>query len=149
MQGLAILATVLGIASQGNRIELKLDHGSGELVWVTPSAFRFRRVLDGTLAPMKNRDAVPYDVDETPGVVRVRSKFIDVTIQKRGALVRVQRPDGSKLMSDLTEARAVGNGIEWDRELLREARYYGLGPRTDAVFDLRGKTPQPATPLLF
>src|SRR3954463_11789967 len=98
MQGLAILATVLGVASQGNRIELKLDHGSGDLVWVTPSTFRFRRVLDGTLAPSKDRDAVPFDVDDTPDAVRVRSKFIEVTIQKRGALVRVQRSDGSRLM---------------------------------------------------
>src|SRR6478752_5454762 len=51
MQALAVFATVLGIAADGNRIEFKLDHGSGELVWVTPSAFRFRRVLDGTLTP--------------------------------------------------------------------------------------------------
>jgi hypothetical protein len=149
MQGLAILATVLGVASHGNRIELKLDRGSGELVWVTPSAFRFRRVFDGMLAQMKDRDAVPYDVDDTPGAVRVRSKFIEVTIQKRGALVSVQRSDGSKLMSDLSEARSTGNGVEWDRELLPQARYYGLGPRADAVFDLRGKSPQPDTPFLF
>jgi len=48
-QALAALATLLACVPHGNRIELQLDRGSAELVWVTPSTFRFRRTLDGFL----------------------------------------------------------------------------------------------------
>ena len=151
MQALAVLATILGASPHGNQIEVRLDHGSAELVWVTPSAFRFRRVLEGRLPEeaAKNREPVQFEVDDTAGAVRVRSRFVEVTLQKRGALVRVRRLDGSPLMTDLTEPQPSGTGVTWDRQLFTEARYYGLGPRADAVFDLRGKTAQPEAPLLF
>ena len=42
-QALAAVATLLSFAGHGNRIELRLDRGSAELVWITPSTFRFRR----------------------------------------------------------------------------------------------------------
>jgi hypothetical protein len=150
-QVLAALATLVGFTPHGNRLDLRLDRGSAELVWVSPSAFRFRRTLEGPLAEVKlpDRDAVAFEVDDTPGAVRARSKFIEVTIDKHGVLVHVRRLDGSPLMSDVTEPRSSGAGVVWERQLAPQARYYGLGPRADAVFDLRGKTPQPESPLLY
>ena len=67
-QVLAALATLVGFAPHGNRLDLRLDHGSAELVWVSPSAFHFRRVLDGPLAALEHpaREAVAFDVEETP-----------------------------------------------------------------------------------
>ncbi len=151
MQGLAVLATIVGVVPQGNRVELRLDHGSAELAWVTPSAFRFRRMIEGAVpvADGKERDGVAFAIEDTPGAVRARSKFIEITIQKRGVLVQVRRLDGTALLTDLTEARVSGGGVAWDRQMLPQARYYGLGPRADAVFDLRGKTPQPESPFLY
>jgi hypothetical protein len=151
MQALAVLATILGVTPHGNQVAVRLDHGSAELVWVTPSAFRFRRVLEGAL-PEVDRPAdepVQFEVDDTTGSVRLRSKFIEVTLQKRGALVRVRRLDGTVLMTDLSEPQESGSGVAWDRQMFPEARYYGLGPRTDAAFDLRGKSAQPESPFLF
>ena len=48
-QALAAAATLFTVAPHGNRIELQLDHGSAELLWVSPGTFRFRRVLEGPL----------------------------------------------------------------------------------------------------
>src|SRR5579862_883359 len=150
-QTLAAVATLLSFVSNDNRIELRLDRGAAELVWVSPSTFRFRRTLDGPLPNLKteNRAPVAVDIDEEPGLVRVRSKFLEVSIQKRGLLVRVRRFDGSPLMTDLTEPAASNGAIAWERESPAGARFYGLGPRTDLGFDLRGKTAVGPSPLLL
>ena len=50
-QALAAIATLLSVVPHGNRIELQLDRGGAELVWVSPSTFRFRRVLEVRLPP--------------------------------------------------------------------------------------------------
>ena len=89
-----------------------------------------------------------YPRDDTPGCTKEACSFRDAykDFQKRGALVSVRRLDGAALMSDVSEARESGSGVAWDRQVLTESRYYGLGPRSDTVFDLRGKTPQPDSP---
>src|SRR5579862_632242 len=99
-QTLAAVATLLSFVSNDNRIELRLDRGSAELVWVTPSTFRFRRTLDGPLPDVKWVDRAPVAVriDEEPGLVRARSNVLEVAIQKHGLLVRVRRSDGTLLM---------------------------------------------------
>lgn len=150
-QALAALVTLIGVAPHGNRVELRLDRGAGELVWVTSSAFRFRRTLDGALPEAKTPGEQPVEVEieELPGTVRLRSKFIEVSIQKNGVLVRVRRLDGSPLMADSTEAAPAGASVEWERQIRPEARHYGLGPRADSTFDLRGKTPRPDSPFLY
>ena len=50
-QALAAVATLLAFVPHGNRIELQLDRGSAELIWISPSTFHFRRVLNGPLHP--------------------------------------------------------------------------------------------------
>ena len=55
-QALAAMATLLACVPHGNRIELQLDRGGAELLWVTPSTFRFRRTLDGLLPELKAAD---------------------------------------------------------------------------------------------
>jgi alpha-glucosidase (family GH31 glycosyl hydrolase) len=150
-QALAALVTLIGVVPHGNRLELKLDHGAGELVWVTPSAFHFRRVLEGALpdATPPAQGPVEVEVEELPGQVRVRSKFVEVSIQKNGVLVRVRRLDGAPLMEDASEAQPSGAGVSWERSMRPESRYYGLGPRPEDAFDLRGKTAQPDEPFLY
>src|SRR5689334_20637174 len=105
-QALAALVTLLGATPHGNRIELKLDRGRGEMLWVSPSAFRFRRTLGDTLPVVsalepQSADEFPLEIEETSAALRVRSRFLEVTIQKSGVLVTARRADGSPLMSDL------------------------------------------------
>ena len=151
LQALAAVATVLAFAPHGNRIELQLDHGSAELVWVTSSSFRFRRVLEGRLPEGKSKEYEPVTVqgDDLPGAVRLRSTYLDVTIQKHGLLVRVHRKDGTTLMADLSEPRSEAAGVTWERQLPAGAQLYGLGPRVDTVFDLHGKSVRAEVPFLL
>jgi alpha-glucosidase (family GH31 glycosyl hydrolase) len=149
---LAAVVTLLGVVPHGNRVELKLDRGSGEIVWVSPSAFRFRRTMSAVAAPVvpeKSSEAVEFETEETPTSVRLRSKFIEVSIQKSGVLVRIRKSDGAPLMTDLSEAEESGGRVAWSREIRPEARYYGLGPRVDERFDLRGKVVTPEAPFLY
>ena len=150
-QALAAVATLLACVPHGNRIELQLDRGSAELLWLTPSTFRFRRALDGFLPELKAADRAPVDVeiDDAPGTVRLRSKFLDVAIQKHGVLLHVRRVDGMPLMSDLSEPAPAAGGVTWDRQALAGVEFYGLGPSTDPVLGLRGKAVRAEVPLLI
>ncbi len=150
-QALAAVATLLSFAPQGNRIEFRLDHGAAEMVWLSPSTFRFRRTIEGPLPAVElaERPAVGVEIDDTPGSVRVMSRHLEVSVQKHGLLLRVRRPDGAALLADAAEPRASGSGFVWERQIPPDARFYGLGPRTDPTFDLRGKDISSETPFLF
>ncbi len=148
-QALAAVATLLSFAPHANRIDLRLDQGSAELVWVSNSAFHFRRSLEGPLGAARGDakdtpgEALDLHLEEDPGAVRIRSRILEVTLRKRGVLVSVQRVGGDLLMADLSEPQpASGGGVVWDRQAPAGVRYYGLGPSTQPGFDLRGqKTP--------
>src|SRR6266700_6157805 len=126
MQALAAVATVLAFVPHGNRIELQLDHGSAELVWVTSSTFHFRRVLEGRLPDVKAKETEPVSIqaDDLPGAVRLRSKYLDVTVQKHGLLIRVRKLDGVTLMADLSEPRSEAAGVTWERQSPAGAQLY-------------------------
>jgi hypothetical protein len=150
-QALAALSTLLSLTPHGNRLDLQLDHGAAEMVWISPSAFRFRRTLEGPLPAVliAATDAVALDIDETPGAFHLRSSLLDVTIQKHGVILRVRRLDGTPLMADLTEPAPAGTGVQWERQTLPGIAFYGLGPRTDPGFDLRGRSHRSDVPFLL
>src|SRR6185369_12579279 len=95
-QAVAALATLLTAVPHGNRVELALDRGSAELLWVSPGTFRFRRVLDGPLSKIDAPagDPVSFELTDTRTAVKLRSHSMEVTIRKQGLLVSVQRFDG-------------------------------------------------------
>jgi hypothetical protein len=130
---------------------MKLNQGAAEMVWVSPSTFRFRRSLAGPLARVKvmEREAPNLKAAETPSALVISTKYVEATVQKRGLLVSVRKTDGSPLMSDLTEARPQGNGVVWERAAGMQDRYFGLGPRADPSYELRGKVARPASALLI
>jgi hypothetical protein len=84
-----------------------------------------------------------------PGALRLRTKFLDITIQKHGLLLRVRRADGAPLMTDLSEAAPAAGGVTWDRQAQPGEEFYGLGPSTDPAFGLRGKMVRAEVPLLI
>jgi len=149
-QALAAMATLLACVPHGNRIELQLDRGGAEMLWVTPSTFRFRRTLDGFLPELQaaNQERVEVKIDDTPGTLRLRTKFLDIAIQKHGLLLRVLRADGVPLMTDLSEPAPAAGGVTWDRQALPGVEFYGLGPSTDLGLGLRGKMVRAEVPLL-
>lgn len=150
-QALAAVATVLAFTPHGNQVDFKLDHGAGEIIWTGPSTFRLRRSLDGPLPDVQTtiHDKVALKVDETPGAVRIRSDYVEVTVQKHGMLLRVRTTDGQAVMADLSEPQKEGDAITWEREMPGGARFYGLGPRVDGSFDLRGKKVETDVPFLI
>ncbi len=149
-QALAAVATVLAFLPHGNRIELQLDRGGAELTWITPSTFHLRRVLNGPLHPSEEavHEPVALTTEDAGGQLRMRSRVVEVAIEKQGLKVAVQRPDGTPLMVDLSEARSEAGGVVWERQAIPGASFYGLGPRTDGGFDLRGKSIRAEVPFL-
>ncbi len=149
-QALAAVATLLSFAPHGNRIDLRLNRGSAEITWLTPSTFRFRRTLEGPLPEIKPDDfeVVRAEIDDTPGRLTMRSKVLEVSLQKNGVLLRVRSAGGEPLMADLSEPYPSGSGVAWARQSPAGARFYGLGPRADPALDLRGKTVPAEVPFL-
>ena len=85
-QALAAVATLLAFVPHGNRIELQLDRGSAELIWISPGTFHFRRVLNGPLHPSAEaaHEPVAVSTEDTGGQLRVRSRVLEVTIREAG-----------------------------------------------------------------
>src|SRR5579871_738106 len=147
---LAAVATLLSFAAHGDHIEFQLDHGAAEVVWITPRTFRFRRSMEGPLPQVQweKRAPVSVRVEDTPGSVKIHSSALEVSVRKKGVLVETRRSDGTPLMADLSEPRVSGGGVIWERQAPPDVRYYGLGPRVDPVFDVRGKSVQAEVPFL-
>jgi hypothetical protein len=163
-QALAAAAVLASFAASGNRVDIKLDRGAAAVTWYSPATFRFQRTLDqagqtssggplGTAGLQAGQSPatsdppqkVDFTVDDLPGTVRIRSKVLEVTVQKRGALVSVSRIGGDVLMQDLTEPVAAPNRtVTWDRAMPPGVRYYaaGGGP-TGLDMDRRGQAQIP------
>ena len=155
LQVLAVVATLVSIAPHGNRIELKLDHGGAELEWVSASTFRYRRVLNGALSASGDAagdtaaEAVAITVKDEGADVKLRSRAIEVTIHKQGVALTVKKLDGTPLMADAAEPRSEAGGMVWERQTGAASSFYGLGPRAEAAFDLRGRSMRAEAPFLF
>ena len=149
-QVLAAAATLLTVVPHGNRVELQLDRGSAELTWVSPGSFRFRRVLQGPLPKVNGTDseAVAVQIDDQPEQVRLKSRVLEITIGKKGATLAVKQVGGGVLMRDLAEPVSEAGGVTLEREAPAGTDFYGLGPRSDTVFSLLGKSLRAETPFL-
>ncbi|HTP36017.1 MAG TPA: hypothetical protein VMJ75_27770 [Candidatus Acidoferrales bacterium] len=147
-QALVAAATLLTVAPHGNRIDLQLDRGSAEIVWVSPGAFRFRRVLDGPLPKleMAQREPVAVEVQDRPDEVRLRSRNLEVLIGKKGALLEIRSTSGGLLARDVREPWSEAAGVTQVREAPAGSDFYGLGPRTDTSFSLIGKSLRAESP---
>jgi hypothetical protein len=151
-QGLAVAATLLSFIPHGNRIELKLDRGAAEVVWISPSTFHFRRVLQGELPAQSTRNPEPalkVESSDTPDGLRMRTDDLEVAIDKRALLVHARKRNGSPLMTDLSEPKRSGRDFIWERQAAPADRFYGLGPRTEPVLNLRGKSIVTTEPFLI
>lgn len=150
-QSLATVAAIVSFAVHGNRVEFKLNQGAAEVTFVTPSSFRLRHSLSGELSKVRTTEKEPAGLHAIDSIsaVTLSSRFIELTLQKHGLLAKVARTDGTPLMTDLSEARPQGRNVAWERAASQSDRFYGLGPRTDPIFDLRGKVVRPAAPLLI
>jgi alpha-glucosidase (family GH31 glycosyl hydrolase) len=151
-QSLAAAALLASVAIHGNRVELQLNQGAAEIAWVTDSTFRLRHALAGTLPAdvTPQKQAVAVRAMETPGAYTISSKLLDVTLHKHGLLVEVRHRDGAVLMRDLSEARPrADGGVAWERAAHPSDRFFGLGPRADSTFDLRGKVVRRAMGMLI
>jgi hypothetical protein len=151
-QALAAAATLLTVAPHGNRIELQLDKGSAEVVWVSPDAFRFRRVLNGKLpeaeTPQREGDPVNVQVADGDDDIRLRTRALEVVVSKKGVRVEVRRPGGERLVRDVSDAVSEAAGVSWEREAASGTDFYGLGPRADTSFSLLGKSLRAEVPFL-
>jgi len=121
-----------------NTFPLVFADGSGQIEWLSPSTFRFLRNwteperIKGPLAPKP----VALTVEETATSYSFKSRYLTVEVEKDGGRIAVKA--GSKdVLVDGRVRRENGRGVLEQRAAASE-RFYGLGARDAASFDLRG-----------
>jgi hypothetical protein len=150
VQALAVAATLIGFVVQGNRVDLRLDRGAAEITWASERTFRVRRSLEGPLAKAERYPSasVAFRREDSREALRLRTKYIEVTVTKRGALVTVRRLGGELLMSELTAPVAEGDGLIWERQVPAETRYWGRTGASSLTHNV-GAAGAAETPILF
>ncbi len=167
MPAQALAAAVLvSFAASGNRVDLKLDHGAAALTWYSPATFRFQRTLNSLgqtsrsasglqagqepLATENPAQRTDFAIDELPAGVRIRSRILEVMIQRTGLLVSVARIGGDQLMRDLTEPVSTPGGkVSWERAMAPGVRYYGVDlSALELEMDQRGRAKAGGSPLI-
>jgi alpha-glucosidase (family GH31 glycosyl hydrolase) len=136
---LAAAAIALGAPPRVvNTFPLVFPDGGGQIEWLTPSSFRFLRNwadperIKEPLTPKM----VAVAADESATVYSFKSRYLTVEVQKSGGGILVKA--GSKeVLVDGRVRRDNGRGILEQRAGASE-RFYGLGARDAARFDLRG-----------
>src|SRR5215471_17554394 len=118
LQALAAAATLLAVTPHGNQYELKLDRGSAEMVWLSPGAFRFRRVLQGDLPKVDSTEREPSGVrvEDAAGQVTLRTRSLEVILFKQDLRIEVRQVGGGVLLRDVSAQRSEAGGVTWERE---------------------------------
>ncbi len=121
-----------------NTFPLAFADGSGQIEWLSPSSFRFLRNwaeperIKEPLTPQP----VAVAADQSATAYSFKSRYLTVEVRKSGGEILVKA--GSKeVLVDGRVRRQNGRGVLEQRAGASE-RFYGLGARDAARFDLRG-----------
>ena len=144
-------ATLVSSSQDGNLVFLQLSDGNAQVEWLSDSSFRFTRRWERTVPPAagKSAEPIPLKINDTPESLTIATKYLLLTIARRGVLVRVAEPDGTPIMSDLSEAELRDGALAWERTAAPGVRFYGLGGRADAAVELRGSRVPAIKPFLI
>jgi len=139
-------------AQTKGRTVFELDGPRAVIEWVTDSTFRFCRAWEGgSCDPLDVHGPSKAKVERTDGETKVtfRTDDLEVEIQKSGLRLRVLSRDGKILLAEAHESRRAGMGIEAAFVSQPEQKYYGLGIRSDASANLRGRSVETSRPFLI
>lgn len=144
-------ADVISYARSGDRLVFTLDSGEADIEWSSGSTFRFRHAFAGHLAqePAAEREAVDPKVDDVGGELVFSTRYLTVSVRKRGLAVRVRKADGTRVFEDLSAPEYRDGAVRVERAAAPRVALYGLGPRVDEGFDARGKIVRAGVPLLL
>jgi hypothetical protein len=144
-------ATLVSSSSDKNLVFLRLSDGSAQVEWLSDSSFRFSRRWGASAAqtPAKSTEAVPLKITDDPDSLTLATKYLRLTIAKRGVLVLVAEADDTPIMVDASEAELRDGALTWERMAAPGVRFHGLGPREDAAVELRGSRVAAIKPFLI
>ena len=144
-------ATLVSSSSDKNVVFLRLSDGSAQVEWLSDSTFRFSRRWGASAAqtPAKSTESVALKIRDNPDSLTVATKYLLLTIAKRGVLVRVAEADDTPIMVDASETEVRDGMLTWERTAAPGVRFHGLGPRGDAAVELRGSRVVAIKPFLI
>lgn len=160
MRAIASLVLMLSIGSasaavsyrvEGHRISFTLDDGLAVLDCISTTSFRFvRNWNERPIGPAPNQsDDVTVSVEDHPEALVVNIRYLMMEISKADLRMRVRVPGGPVLLNEIAAPQRAGRTIRLDRSLASTERFFGLGGRSDASVNLRGRQIQATKPLLI
>lgn len=128
-------AAVLSRDWSDGTLTLKLDDGSAQIEWLSPVAFRYARSFGGVLPSTHiSHEAVAPTFEDTTSVLRMKSKYLTVEIDRADARVRVRAADTA-----VTEslAKLEGGDAMVAMKLKPDERIFGLLGGASGKLNLR------------
>jgi hypothetical protein len=129
---------------------LDFESGSGEIEIVSPSTFRFVRCR---MKPCAGRppatDPIEFRVTDTATAFEFRTSYIEIRVRKQDGGLAVKSRHGVEMLDEFVPSGPAPAGITFERRAFEGEHMYGLGPRTAAALDLRGKGIATKRPLLI
>ena len=99
-------AAVVSYVRSGDRVMFKLDTGAAEIEWLTDSSFRWRQSFTGELPETRRsgREPVEPRVDDAGVELRFATRYLTVSVRKRGLAVRARKVDGTLVFEEIGRA---------------------------------------------
>ena len=148
--GAADAAPPAGAPSRAaNTFPLVFSDGSGQIEWVSPSSFRYLRSWappERIKEPLTPKP-VALQVSESATAFSFKSRYVKVEVAKSGGWLAVSA-GGGEASVEFRFRRQDGRAIVEQRSPAAE-RFYGLGGRDAARFNLRGSAVQTRDALLL
>ena len=105
------------------------------------------------MKPCAGRTAAPepaaFRAVETNLAFEFRTSYLEIKVRKNDGGLMVKSRHGVEMLDEIVKPGIAPAGLHFERRAPEGERLYGLGPRTDAELDLRGKVVSTERPLLI
>ena len=160
MRRLIFLILAISMAAQADRLVswqrrlnltlLEFEAGAGEIEIVNASTFRFVRCRVKACAGRRPaEEPVEFRTAETSAAFEFRTKYLEIRVRKLDGGLMVKSRHGVEMLDEMVRPGPLSEGLFFDRRAPEGERLYGLGPRTDAELNLRGRVISTKRPLLL
>lgn len=146
-----VLAKLAAASASLPVADVRLADGRGVVEWLSPSTFRICRDWGGSgrCAAPGTQQEVQVLRTETDTKIGFQSRYLRVELDKRTWAVRVWDREGICILEELEGPKQTSTGSSVRRRTDLKERFYGLGARTEASVNLRGRIVESDRPFLI
>ncbi|HXG34043.1 MAG TPA: hypothetical protein VNJ11_11800 [Bryobacteraceae bacterium] len=149
--GVLVLAKLVAASASTPVADVQLADGHGVVEWLSPSTFRICRDWGESrrCPPPRASQQVQVLRAETETKIRFETRYLRVELDKRTWAVEVWDREGVSILEEPEGPKPTSTGSSVRRRADLKERFYGLGARTEASVNLRGRIVESDRPFLI